>query len=172
MEVMATITPTVRAIFAKAVARGCLLGLVLSLVCVVGCGDTGADYSKVELISVGGKVTLDGQPLAGAVVTFDAPDGQFAYGLTDAGGAYALQLDSQKSGCTPGPKTVRISTARKIIGLNAAEGEGAAEVGEANPEASKSAVAEKVPPRYNAKSELKADVSASQKTFDFALQSK
>ncbi len=169
---MATITPTAWAIFAQVVARGCLLGLVLGLACVIGCGDTGADYSKVELISVGGKVTLDGQPLAGAVVTFDALDGQFAYGLTDAGGAYVLQLDSQKSGCTPGPKTVRISTARKIIGLNAAEGEGAAEVGEANPEASKSAVAEKVPPRYNAKSELKADVSASQKTFDFALQSK
>jgi hypothetical protein len=172
MEVMATITPTVRAIFTQVVARGCSLGLVLGLACVIGCGDTGADYSKVELLSVGGKVTLDGQPLAGAVVTFDAPDGQFAYGLTDAGGAYSLQLDSQKSGCTPGPKTVRISTARKIIGLNAAEGEGAAEVGEANPEASKGAVAEKVPPRYNAKSELKADVSASQKTFDFALQSK
>ncbi len=169
---MATITPTVRAILTQVFSQGCSLGLVMSLACVVGCGDTGADYSKVELISVGGKVTLDGQPLAGAVVTFDAPDGQFAYGLTDAGGAYALQLDSQKSGCTPGPKTVRISTARKILGLNAAEGEGAAEVGEANPEASNGAVAEKVPPRYNAKSELKADVSASQKTFDFALQSK
>lgn len=137
-----------------------------------GCGETGADYSKVELISVGGKVTLDGQPLANAVVTFDAPDGQFAYGLTDTAGAYSLRLDSVRSGCTPGPKTVRISTTRKIVGLNATEGEGGAEVGEGNLENGKVVVPDKIPTRFNAKSELKADVSSSQRTFDFALPSR
>jgi hypothetical protein len=147
--------------------------LAASFLAGAGCGETGADYSKVELFSVSGKVTLDGQPLADAVVTFDAPDGQFAYGLTDVSGAYSLRLDSVRSGCTPGPKTVRISTTRKIVGLNATEGEGSAEVGEGNLEKGKGGVvADKVPPRYNAKSELKADVSSSQLTFDFSLQSK
>ncbi len=153
------------AIFALAV-------LPLAVLPLAGCGDSGADYSKVELLAVSGKVTLDGQPLADAVVTFDSPDGQFAYGLTDAGGGYSLRLDTEKSGCTPGPKTVRISTTRKIIGLNATESDVSAEVGEGNAESGRGAVADKVPARYNAKSELKADVSASQRTFDFALQSK
>ena len=41
--------------------------------------------------------------------TFDSPDGQFAFGLTDASGAYSLRLDSDKSGCTPGPSPTRSS---------------------------------------------------------------
>jgi len=155
---------------AKALAFAAIFTLAVSP--LAGCGDSGADYSKVELLAVSGKISLDGQPLADAVVTFDAPDGQFAYGLTDASGSYSLRLDSEKSGCTPGPKTVRISTTRKIIGLNATESEGSAEVGEGNAESGRGAVADKVPARYNAQSELKADVSASQRTFDFALQSK
>ncbi len=157
-----------------AVAKAWALAAIFALAVLplAGCGDSGADYSKVELLAVSGKVTLDGQPLADAVVTFDSPDGQFAYGLTDAGGGYSLRLDTEKSGCTPGPKTVRISTTRKIIGLNATESDVSAEVGEGNAESGRGAVADKVPARYNAKSELKADVSASQRTFDFALQSK
>ncbi|MFM7074277.1 MAG: carboxypeptidase regulatory-like domain-containing protein [Planctomycetota bacterium] len=147
--------------------------LASSFLAGAGCGETGADYSKVELVAVSGKVTLDGQPLANAVVTFDASDGQFAYGLTDTAGAYSLRLDSVRSGCTPGPKTVRISTTRKIVGLNATEGEGSAEVGEGNLEKGEGGVvADRVPPRYNAQSVLKADVSSSQRTFDFSLQSK
>src|SRR5690349_3739596 len=56
------------------------------------------DYGKVTLLSVSGTVTLDGKPLPGAVVTFDAPDGQFSFGLTDSAGAFSLRFDSVKSG--------------------------------------------------------------------------
>ncbi|MCA9155807.1 MAG: carboxypeptidase regulatory-like domain-containing protein, partial [Planctomycetales bacterium] len=51
-----------------------------------GCGSAGADYSKVDLIQVSGTVTLDGQPLPKAVVTFETPDGQFSYAMTDSSG--------------------------------------------------------------------------------------
>lgn len=147
-----------------------LVGIVVTSVGAIGCGPEGADYSRVELIQVSGKVTIDGQPLVGAVVTFEAADGQFSYGLTDSNGAYALQFDSDKSGVTPGAKIVRISTARKIPGLNTSEG---SEAGEASTESGPSApaAAERVPDRFNSQSELRADVTRSQ-SFDFAIESK
>ena len=60
------------------------------LLAVVGCGGSpSADYSKVDLLSVDGTVTLDGKPLANAVITFENPsEGTFAYALTDASGGY------------------------------------------------------------------------------------
>ncbi|MCA9162473.1 MAG: carboxypeptidase regulatory-like domain-containing protein [Planctomycetales bacterium] len=133
-----------------------------------GCGSAGADYSKVDLIQVSGTVTLDGQPLPNAVVTFETPDGQFSYGMTDSSGHYELQFDSVKKGVTSGPKIVRISTARKILGLNAGEGE---EGGEASSESGESspAATELVPEKYNKQSELKVEVSSGNAKHDFIL---
>jgi hypothetical protein len=121
-----------------------------------GCANDG--YSELGLVPVAGKVTLDGKPLAGAKVTFEGEDKRAAIGVTDSAGRYALMYDSLTPGATPGPKTVRITSADvEVEGGGAAEGAAVAK--------------ETVPARYNATSELKADVAAGKKTFDFELRS-
>ena len=144
--------------------------LVLGL--VVGC-DTApkSNYDLVGLVNATGLVTLDGQPLAEAVITFEADDGQFSYAKTDSSGRYVLQFDTVKRGVTPGKKTVRISTTRKILGLNAEEesapaGEGTEEAG-----AKPTNGAEKVPAKFNRQSELKVEVTEEQTQYDFDLKS-
>ena len=67
--------------------------------------------------------------------------------------------DSETPGALPGPKIVRITVAD--VGVEGGGGsEGAPSAGK-----------EPVPARYNRQSDLKADVSASNKTFDFDLKS-
>ncbi|HUQ68165.1 MAG TPA: carboxypeptidase-like regulatory domain-containing protein [Planctomycetaceae bacterium] len=134
----------------------------------LGCGRPAADYSTLKLVNATGTVTLDGQPLPDAVVTFDAPDGQFSYGLTNSSGKYSLQIDSEKRGVTPGEKTVRISTTRKILGLNASEG---AEEGDPATKPKAAVSGEKVPEKYNKNSELKITVSGDKTQYDFDLKS-
>ena len=150
----------------------------------IGCGGPPqADYSKVDLLSVDGTVTLDGSPLANAVITFENPeDSTFAYALTDASGGYVLQFDSVMKGCTPGTKIVRISTTRRIPGLNGGEegGEGEGdlaeeEMGEESGEDGDSGAApaggERVPSKYNRDSELTVEVSSGSLHHDFDLVS-
>src|SRR5262245_9387579 len=119
--------------------------LLMALLTFAGCAKDG--YSELGLVTVTGKITLDGQPLSDAKVTFESDDKRQAIGTTDASGNYQLMYDSQTPGAMPGPKTVRITTANLDVEGGGA-GEGAA------------AVKEKVPARYNTNSELKADVSA------------
>ena len=123
-----------------------------------GTGCTNDGYAELGLVEVTGKVTLDGQPLSGAKVSFESQDMRQSIGKTDNIGNFRLMYDSQTPGAMPGLKTVRITTANVDVEGGGA-GEGAA------------AVKEKVPARYNEKSELQADVSASHKTFDFDLKS-
>ena len=153
----------------RSLAIGCFW--VVSFAITSGCeSKPTADYGKLGLVPVSGRVTLDGQPLAKAVVTFDdAEDGTFSFGHTDSGGYYKLRLDSDRMGVKPGRKIVRISTTRKILGLNSSEEGGESGLGEqvAKPEPTK----ELVPDKYYKKSELSAEVSASNKTFNFELKS-
>jgi hypothetical protein len=120
-----------------------------------GCAKSG--YGELGLLPVSGTVTLDGKPLSGAKVAFEGEDKRTAIGTTDSAGHYTLMYDSQTPGVTPGPKTVRITTADVEV-----EGGGAAE--------GAAATKETVPARYNQQSTLKADVSASQTKFDFDLK--
>lgn len=145
--------------------RACF-GLVGLVVCL-GC-DTSPrmNYGAVELVEASGTVTLDGEPLPGAVVTFEADDGQFSSGLTDANGDYELQFDSEAAGVRPGLKTVRISTTRKILGLNTEEED---EGGE--PSANAAVPEERVPEKYNRRSELSVEVTPDRTRYDFDLTS-
>jgi hypothetical protein len=148
----------------------------------IGCGGPPqADYSKVNLVPVEGTVTLDGSPLLNAVITFENPDdGMFAYAMTDASGSYELRFDSVMMGCTPGTKIVRISTTRRILGLNAEEGEGEGELGEeemgeesedGGAAAGRGSRSEQVPAKYNRESELTVEVAPGSEHYDFDLVS-
>jgi hypothetical protein len=99
---------------------------------------------------VSGTVTLDGAPLAGALVVF-TPDGpgRSALATTDTAGRYELAFLRDISGANVGTHTVRITTAT--------EDRGGKEI---------------LPPRYHVKTELTATVEAGSNTLDFPLESK
>ena len=83
---------------------GCLF-----LVAVLGCGD-----GKIDTETVQGNVTLDGAPLADAMVNFSPVEkgvGTPSYGKTDESGHYKLQtlLGRADAGTTPGEYIVTIS---------------------------------------------------------------
>ena len=131
-----------------------LFSLLLSL---SGCGSPReAKYASLGLVEVSGKVTLDDAPLPNANVAFENPETMtFSVGKTDESGRYKLMFNSEKSGCTPGKKIVRITPYM-----------GSESDAEAVPSDAK------IPARYGKKSELTADVDASKTSFDFALSSK
>ena len=120
-----------------------------------GCSSPQTDFASAGLVDVSGTVTMDGQPLAEALVMFESEDGRFSYGRTDAEGRYQLRFNDRATGVIPGPKTVRISTA-----MSATEEEAA------------TPKIEMIPAKYNADSELKAEVRPGEsQTFDFDLTS-
>lgn len=132
--------------------------LAISLISLLlGCGPKDG-YAELGLVEVTGTVTLDGKPLPQAKVTFESDDKRLATGVTDSAGHYALMYDSETRGCLPGPKTVRITTGAADV-----EGGGAAEGSTSGKQT--------LPARFNTNSELKADVSAAQKTINFDLTS-
>ena len=138
--------------------------MMLSHLVASGCGGVKTDYSGLELQNVSGVVTLDGLPLADAVIKFEATDGTFSLGQTDASGNYRLMLNSEKSGVMPGPKVVRVTTVGGV-------GEETAEDGGAEGGAAATAGAqERVPPCYNRQSKLRANVERSA-TMNFDLKS-
>ncbi|QDV48872.1 transthyretin-like family protein [Gimesia fumaroli] len=138
-------------------------GFVLSLLMLcAGCGGSiNADYSNLDLIDVSGKVTLDGQPLSGATVAFEAPDGTYSSGVTDESGAFTLMFNTEKSGCLTGDKIVRIQVKTDLENPDEESGEGSSN----QPQS-------KIPERYNKKSTLEATVDANHTTFEFDLKSK
>src|ERR1043166_4178431 len=83
---------------------------------IVGCSDS----RPYKTAAVSGRVTLEGQPLAGAWVLFhpvhtakDGPlSGPEAYGETDSDGKYSLTTVFKDKGATIGRNRVLISTGR------------------------------------------------------------
>jgi hypothetical protein len=117
----------------------------------MGCGD-----SPENLSTVTGQVTLDGAPLEGALVEFTPNDaGSPSYGRTDAQGKYELRFNREHEGATLGNNQVRISS------YDAGDPEG---------DPPRPAVPEKVPARYNVKTELTKTVESGDNTIDFALE--
>ena len=120
--------------------------LVLALLALAGCGRS----DRPPLGNVSGTVTLDGAPLAGALVVF-TPDGpgRSAIATTDTAGRYELSFLRDIAGANVGSHTVRITTAT--------EDRGGKEI---------------LPDRYHVKTELTATVEAGTNTLDFALETK
>lgn len=120
---------------------------------LVGCGS--AEYGSVE-----GRITLDGQPLEGGFVQFfpEAPGGgTVAYGKTDAGGHYQMAISDAHAGILPGTYRVEITTAEVAVDDNARP----------------YMIRERIPVKYNKKSELtgKTVVAGETQRFDFDLES-
>jgi len=141
-------------------ARELLVGatLIALIAALTGCGNA-------DLGSVSGKVSLDGQPLPGAQVSFmPSKGGGPSFGETDGEGNYTLTHTSGSSGAVLGSHTVSIVVEE--------EGEyddsGSDEQGRLRITKDKPG---KVPARYNEQTELTADVKAGENTFDFSLKS-
>lgn len=135
-----------------------LIAVILIVVVVAGCGSEGkADVS--------GRVTLDGEPLAGGLIVFEPADRHGApAGGTISDGNYLL---NGAAGVPPGEKVVRITgvfkTGRRI------------EVGPPTPPGTMTDEVQEIPipTIYNTNSSLKVNVSEGEANkHDFALKSK
>lgn len=106
---------------------------------------------------VSGVITLDGTPLAGAIIFFKPNEGgTTAFGRTDDEGRYQLVATGSREGTVPGTNTVRITTRLESSG----------ERGESY------WTPEKVPARYNEESTLQAEVKPGRNELNFDLTSK
>jgi hypothetical protein len=105
-----------------------------------------------ELGAVTGTVTLDGKPLDTATVVFESPSGRSAFGSTDAQGRYELLYTGNARGAVLGPNRVIIKSR-----LDAPPG----------PDWK-----DPIPARYNATTELTAEVVPGRNAFDFQLESR
>lgn len=133
------------------------LMLALVLVSMTGCGQNGPPLGQVR-----GRVTLDGEPLVEAEIVFQPQKGRPATARTNAKGEYALTYTVDRAGALLGPHGVRITTFEPGYDGETPQGER-----KTIPERP-----ERVPAKYNRKSELHADVKPGPNVFDFELRSK
>jgi hypothetical protein len=120
--------------------------VVAGIICVVvlaGCG--GSDLP--ELGQVTGTVKMDGNPLAGATVTFAPEKGAASTAVTDASGRYELVYIREHKGALLGLHSVRIS------------------------KPSEDESSDVVPAAYNTETTLSADVKSGPNQFDFDVKS-
>lgn len=113
---------------------------------MIGCAE--GDMGQVS-----GTVTLNGQPLPDADVTFTPVEGgRPSFGTTDSNGKYDLLHTKSQKGAIVGTHTVTITTYEESDDQVTRE--------------------EKVPTKYNLETELKETVKAGSQTIDFELDSK
>ncbi len=127
------------------------LGLAASLF-AAGCGGDDGPL----LGTVAGRITLDDQPLANAVVKFQPVDteGTYSAGRTDEDGYYHLRYTRDRNGAMVGAHRVSVSTA-------APDAED--ELGNPRP------VPERIPVQYNVESTLIHEVAAGNNDINIDL---
>lgn len=127
--------------------------LLMALAASAGCGSNG-------LAQIQGTVTLDGEPLEGASVEFRplTAEGSPSYSVesTDADGHFAMGYTADKAGVLPGKYKVSISTMFDEMLENGRT--------KRHPE--------RVPRRYNERTELEVDVVEGNHDLPFDLTSK
>lgn len=147
------------------------LTLIAALACVSwGCGSG----DGLPRRAVSGKVTLDGQPLEKGLITF-MPSGQGGDSTSAAAevanGSFSVARDV---GLIAGPYRVAVSAMKEVPNKSARKKQVDNATGEVVDVATDDAVTkESLPARYNAQTELKADVTDDGPTeFTFPLTSK
>ncbi|QDU76014.1 hypothetical protein Pan97_30590 [Bremerella volcania] len=123
--------------------RWILLSACVAVLGIVGCVGSDPSFATVE-----GNVTVDGQLAEGLEVTFEPESGRPAIGFTDAQGHYQLQYTASQEGASLGKYRVRIDI----------------------PSGSEAKV--RIPTRYNAKTELTAEVTPGKNELNFELTTK
>jgi hypothetical protein len=131
---------------------------IASLPVLAGCSSAPAD--QPPLGRVRGRVTMDGQPLAGVDIVFSPAKGRPSMATTDSTGRYDLFYINTTKGAKVGPHKVFIRPAE--TSPDEVPGDGS------KPAAPRPVV----PAKYNKRSELTAEVKAGGNTIDFALESK
>ena len=129
----------------------------LMLLPIGGC-NRGKDF---DLQAVSGKVTLDSRPLDNGAIRFSPADKQgLLSGSAIAAGEYHIP---REKGLPPGKYTVQISS-----GLEGSASRPAGPPGDAPPP-----LKERIPEKYNSKSQLGVEVkSGGGNTFDFDLSNR
>jgi hypothetical protein len=117
------------------------IGLIVALIASVGCGK-----SQSQVAPVHGRVTLDGQPLKFTSVVFRAPGMSPSGGTTDENGNYELIYKRGVKGAPIGKNQVSIlQDTQRVPGP------------------------QRVPARYNEKSELEREVTPGDNEINFEL---
>jgi hypothetical protein len=127
--------------------------LLATVLCAcAGC----AGRTRVE-----GSVTLDGKPVDGGLICFfqGTGPGSDKGNAAIQGGRYVVEGDRAVN-LTPGSYTVQIFWQQKLGGSNPANAD------------TSPAVKQLIPPQYNTKSALKAEVKSGTNKLDFDLKSK
>lgn len=120
---------------------------------ISGCGSS----HLPKLGTVSGTVTLDGQPLEGATITFIPGLGRVSRGRSGPDGVYELYYIGNEKGALLGEHRVMIVTSWMDEDLTTGRF---------------THYPERLPPKYHAESELKRTVEAGHNKFDFATTSK
>lgn len=134
----------------KRISQFLTLVASVGLLSFAGCDNNGG------LSTVTGLITLDGNPYPNAQIRFVPTEGRPSTGLTDAEGKYKLHYLREQFGAHPGSYKVDITTAY----TSTSDTDG----GKKPPE--------KIPAKYNSKSELTAEVAQGLNEINFELKSK
>ena len=126
--------------------------------CLLGCGSEPA-YVGPARYALSGKVTLDGAPLDGGTISFIPQSKGNPAGGPIAKGEYSVAPDN---GANAGSYRVEVRWLRPT-GEKYKDDDTGQMI---------DVVKEAIPPKYNESSELKAEISAEKKSFDFELNSK
>jgi hypothetical protein len=117
---------------------------VVLLVVLAGCGKPDREIAPVT-----GHVTLDGQPLGMADLTFQSADGKSpAVARADENGNYELMFKRGQPGGVVGKNTVRITVSKEVVRK-----------------------APTIPAKYNTNTELVREITSGKNQIDFDLKS-
>jgi hypothetical protein len=87
--------------------------LMLSALAAAGTGCFGPPTVTYTMIPVEGVITFDGEPLAGAEVMFDSPDGPRGFGLTNENGRFTVTTRQFGAGLPEGKYRVLVTSSEK-----------------------------------------------------------
>ncbi|KAA0137334.1 carboxypeptidase regulatory-like domain-containing protein [Gimesia chilikensis] len=152
----------------RQLTRGIAILFAVMSAALSGCGGS-ASGPDIDMIPVTGSVTMDGEPLVGAMVEFHptgGTKGNGAFGLTDEAGKFTLTDYHSNPGCPPGEYGVTFSKITLPDGSPIPPDSQQGGVG----------MKEQIPPGYNLFKPhaiiQAASVKAPESTFEFQLDSK